>query len=166
MRAWLHLQLTDRRGAVVGERHAHNTVMESGARLVAGLFSGAGTPITHMGVGTSGATPDDVSVTALRNEADGDIPALAGDTAAAIPPEAFTSRLVAERRVVQVRVRATLPATAAVGTIREAGLLARSDEEAVLYNRVVFAPIVKEGDHELTLFWEVDFPFGDLQWLA
>jgi hypothetical protein len=36
----------------------------------------------------------------------------------------------------------------------------------VLYNRVVFPPLDKRDDHELTLFWEVEFPFGDLQWLT
>ena len=36
----------------------------------------------------------------------------------------------------------------------------------MLYNRVTFAPVTKGDDHELTLFWEVEFPFGDLQWLS
>jgi hypothetical protein len=31
---------------------------------------------------------------------------------------------------------------------------------------VVFAPVDKGDDHELTLFWEVEFPYGDLQWLT
>jgi hypothetical protein len=35
----------------------------------------------------------------------------------------------------------------------------------ILYNRVTFAPIQKGDDHELTLFWEITFPYGDLQWL-
>ena len=30
---------------------------------------------------------------------------------------------------------------------------------------MTFSPIEKTGDHELTLFWEVGFPYGDLQWL-
>ena len=49
--------------------------------------------------------------------------------------------------------------------MREAGLLSRGDGDPVLYNRVIFAPIEKGADHELTLFWEVAFPYGDLQWL-
>jgi hypothetical protein len=71
---------------------------------------------------------------------------------------------------VRVRIRATLPPPAAVGRIREAGLLARPEggdgSTDVLYNRVTFAPIDKRDDHELTMFWEVEFPFGDLQWLS
>jgi hypothetical protein len=35
----------------------------------------------------------------------------------------------------------------------------------VLYNRVTFAPVQKADDHDLTLFWEVSFPYGDLHWL-
>lgn len=165
MRAWLHLAVSESDGTVVAQRHAHNTVMASGAQLIADLFSGAGGPITHMGVGTSDAAPEDVEVTGLENQADGDVPALTGATVGEIPPEAFTATVLPERRVVQVRVRGTLPADAAVGRIREAGLVSMGEDATVLYNRVVFAPVDKHDDHELTLFWEIDFPFGDLQWL-
>lgn len=166
MKARLHLWTTDRVGTVIEQRRAHNTVMTSGAQLIADLFAGSGTAITHMGVGTSDSAPDDVSVTALANEANGDESALTGDTVGVIPPDAFVATVVDERRVVQVRVRATLPAAAAIGRIREAGLVSTSESGTVLYNRVVFPPVDKRDDHELTLFWEVEFPFGDLQWLT
>lgn len=165
MRALIHLQLTDAEGRVIAERRAHNTVLVSGAQLVASLFSGTGGPITHMAVGTSDAGADDVTVSTLTNDDAFGAP-LTGETAAALPAAAFTTTTVPERRVVRVRVRGTLPAAAAVGTIREAGLVSVGDAATVLYNRVVFAPIDKGDDHELTLFWDVDFPFGDLQWLA
>jgi hypothetical protein len=45
-------------------------------------------------------------------------------------------------------------------------LVSRQAGADVLYNRVVFPPLTKGNDHDLTLFWEVEFPFGDLQWLA
>ncbi len=153
---------------VVAERRAKNTVMQSGARLVAQLFSGAGGAITHMGVGTSDAEPDLTTTLALSNEAVGDAPPLTGGTTAPIPIEAFDLETDEVRRLIRVRVRATLPATAAIGRIREAGLLSRSAESGddVLYNRVTFAPIDKSDDHELSMFWEVEFPFGDLQWLS
>lgn len=166
MKARLHVQLTDQYGAVVDERRACNTVMESGAQLIADLFAGTGTPITHMGVGTNDADPDDVTVAALTNDTNGDDDPLDGATAGAIPSDAFTATVVPERRVVQVRVRGTLAADAAVGRIREAGLVSEGAGGSVLYNRVVFAPVDKRDDHELTLFWEVEFPFGDLQWLS
>ncbi len=165
MKATLHLVLTGPAGTVLDERRAHNTVMASGARLIADLFAGNRAGITHMGVGTDDDAPEDVGVTALTNGG-GDDAALTGATTAAIPATAFTATLVEERRVVRVRVRATLPNDAAVGRIREAGLVSQGDGEPVLYNRVVFAPVDKGDDHELTLFWEVEFPYGDLQWLT
>ncbi len=166
MKAKLTLELRDPEGGVVCSRRASNTVMQGGARLIADLFSGAGSPITHMGVGTNDQDPDDVLVESLTNEATGDAEPLKGATEGAIPADAFTTKVITERRVVQVRVRATMASDAAVGLIREAGLLAGSGDSAVLYNRVVFAPMDKRDDHELTLFWEVDFPYGDLQWLT
>ena len=103
---------------------------------------------------------------ALTNEAVGDAPALQEPTTAAIGPDAFVAQTDETRRVVRVRLRATLPADAAGGTVREAGLLSRREDGDVLYNRVTFAPVEKGADHELTMFWEVEFPFGDLQWLV
>jgi hypothetical protein len=84
-----------------------------------------------------------------------------------IPPEAFQiDPPDAAKRIVRVRVRATVPAATAVAeAVREAALVSRSGDAATLYNRVIFAPIDKTTDHELTLFWEVGFPYGDLQWL-
>jgi hypothetical protein len=166
MKARLHLLLTEPDGTIVGERRARNTVMASGAQLIADLFAGRGSPITHMGVGTSDLAPDDVTVAALTNGADGGDPALTGEIIGAIAQDAFSATLVEARRVVQVRVRGTLPAAAAIGRIRESGLMSQSASGSVLYNRVVFPPLDKRDDHELTLFWEVEFPFGDLQWLT
>jgi len=168
MRGTLQVELRDRFGVAIATRRVGNAVMRAGAQLVADLFSGRGRGITHMGVGTSDAPESDAFATdRLTNEAVGEAPALAGGTEASIPPEAFLApEIDPVKRVVRVRLRATLPAGAAVGTLREAGLLARADaDNAVLYNRVTFAPISKGGDHELTMFWEVSFPYGDLQWL-
>jgi hypothetical protein len=163
----MELTLTAADGAIVAVRRADNSVMRGGAELVARLFTGTGAPITHMGVGTSDAEETDAfATTALANAAEGGADPLAGGTEAPIPAEAFTITTDETRRVVLVRVRATLPPAAAVGTVREAGLLSRREgADPVLYNRVTFAPIPKGSDHELSLFWEVTFPYGDLQWL-
>jgi hypothetical protein len=153
-------------GEVVASRRADNSVMRGGAELVARLFAGTGAPITHMGVGTSDAPESDTfERDGLANNADAGTDPLTGDTETAIPPEAFAISTDPTRRVVLVRLRATLPPTAAVGTVREAGLLSRGQGDPVLYNRVTFAPLDKGDDHDLTLFWEVTFPYGDLQWL-
>lgn len=167
MRARLHIELKDATGAVTAERNCTNAVMRNGARLIADLFAGRGTPITHMAVGTNDEPESDAFATdALKNEGVGSGQPLTGGTDAPIPPDAF---LPAEfddvQRVVRLRVRGTLPAGAAVGTVREAGLIARGAAGDVLYNRVTFAPMEKGADHELTMFWEVTFPYGDLQWL-
>lgn len=166
MRANLVVELTDARGAVVARRQAHNAVMQAGAQLIARLFAGTGSPITHLGVGVSDTPESDAFTTAgLTNTADGGAEPLVGATEAVIPAEAFAIDVDETRRVVRVRVRGTLPAAAAVGTVREAGLISRQGEAAVLYNRVTFAPMAKGADHELTMFWEVDFPYGNLQGL-
>lgn len=164
MRATLHLELTTRAGEIVEVRDAHNAVMRAGAKLVADLFAKGGRGITHMAVGTSDSPEDAFTTDHLTNDP---AAALQGGTEAAIPPEAFAAPEIDDaRRVVRVRFRASLPAGAAVGTVREAGLISRSDgAPPVLYNRVTFAPIAKGDDHELTLFWDVAFPYGDLPWL-
>jgi hypothetical protein len=163
MRARLHLRLTTLAGETVAERRALNSVMRGGAELVANLFAGQGSPITHMVVGTSDAPESDAfSSTALANEP----PGLTGGVEAPIPSEAFVVTIDETKRLATVRVHGTMPADHAIGTVREAGLVARANADtATLYNRVVFAPLTKADDHELTMFWEVSFPYGDLQWL-
>lgn len=154
--------LPDRR--LLAVRHDHNAVMQAGGMLVANLFAGKGAAITHMGVGTSNADDPDFTTSQLANAATVGTPALTGDTTAPLTPDAFTTVVDTTRRAVAVRVRGTLPPAAAVGTVREAGLLSQQhDGTFILYNRVVFAPLVKGSDHELTLFWEITFPYGDLQ---
>jgi hypothetical protein len=167
MRAILELELRDRHGTLLAQRRASNAVMRGGAVLVAQLFSGKGVaPITHMGVGTSDAEPDAFTTTELHNDSVGGQAALTGDTEVELPDGTFNDPIVDEtKRVARVRFHATMPDSAAVGTVREAGLLSRGGGDPVLYNRVIFAPVQKGADHELTLFWEVAFPYGDLQWL-
>ena len=166
MRAKLYVELLDTHGSVLQTRAAHNTVLQTGGRLIADLFTGAGGPITHMAVGTSEADPTSVAVAALGNDDGQGGPGITGDTAAEIPPDAFAITLDEERSRVLVKVRATLPNAAGVGILREAALMSRQGATDVLYNRVVFSALSKDADHDLTLFWEIEFPFGDLQWLA
>jgi hypothetical protein len=164
----LHLELRTKDGATVAVRRGTNSVMKGGAALLADLFRGGGMPINRMGVGVSDAPETDAFGTStLTNPTDpNDATRLKGDTEVAIPSDAFIVKADETHRLVQVHVHATLPEDAAVGSVREAGLLARKDDEtATLYNRVVFAPITKGDDHELTLFWEISFPYGDLQWM-
>lgn len=164
MQARFALKLTQN-GGVIAERKTRNTVMASGAQIVASLFAGSGVPVTHMAVGVSDAAPEDTALTSLSNAGD---EALVGEIVAPVAPASIRFETDNVRRLVRVFMRATLPNAAAVGTIREAGLIARRPDPDgdTLYNRVTFAPITKADDHELTLFWEVEFPFGDLSSLA
>jgi hypothetical protein len=166
MRAQLRVELADRSGRIIACREAHNAVMREGARLIARLFTGDTVPITHMVVGTSDEPESDTYNTlVLANPADSP-DALVGGVSAPIPKELMLTSIDEARRLVIVRVRGTMPESAAVGRIREAGLMARTDDGDILYNRVTFAPIDKGNDHELSLFWEVTFPYGDLNWLS
>jgi len=177
MRATVRLELRNDDGEIVAVRRANNSVMKSGAELLANLFTGkASKGITHMGVGISGEPEEGTFVREALTTA-GDSPdALTGGSETPIVPADFTVKADAERRVIVVQVHATLPKSAGVGTLREAALLSQEtvpppdDPDGVaivnkLYNRVTFAPIKKQDDHELTMFWEVTFPYGDLNWL-
>jgi hypothetical protein len=165
MKGYLELTLKDKDNRVVARRCGGNAVMRSGGEILARLFAGTGTGITHMGVGTSDELDvENYAIEALSNEAVGDIPALEGDVEVAIAPDSFNIAPDEVKRVIKVSLRATMPDSAAVGTIREAGLLSVSESGRFLYNRIVIDPVVKGNDHELTMFWEVSFPYGDLQW--
>jgi hypothetical protein len=160
MRGRVFIEVRSQSGEVLDTRSACNAVMRTGAEILADLFTGKGVPITHMGVGVSDAPESETFTTgALTNSGAG---ALTGATEVAIAPDAFTIVADATKRLVQVRLRATLPVDAAVGDLREAGLIARNSSGARLYNRVVFPTLPKRGEHELSLFWEVSFPYGDL----
>lgn len=166
MRATVRLELRNEEGDVLAMREARNSVMRGGAELIASLFSGKGNGgITHMGVGISAEPESDTFARTALTTA-GDAPdALTGATEAAIAAADFTVRVEEARRLAIVEVRATVPKGAAIGTLREAGLIARAGDSSVLYNRVTFAPIAKKNEHELTMFWEVTFPYGDLNWM-
>ena len=163
MKAHLTMTLSDKNGRILSERTAWNSVMQQGAQLVAQLFAGQTGGITHMSVGTSDAPESEQFTTAALQV---DPEELTGETSAPISSDAFVITTDETRHLIRVRVRATLPQAAAVGRIREAGLISRSEgSDDILYNRVIMDPIDKGDDHELTLFWEVTFPYGDLNWI-
>ncbi|PCK07953.1 MAG: hypothetical protein COA42_11750 [Alteromonadaceae bacterium] len=165
MKGYLRLVVSDKDNNIVSQRCGGNAVMLSGGQMLAQLFSGGGTGITHMGVGTNDQVDTQTyDIAALSNEAFGESDPLTGDTEVGIVASAFSIENDTVKRIVKVSLRATLPPSAAVGTIREAGLLSIDSDERLLYNRIVFDPVTKGDDHELTMFWDVSFPYGDLQW--
>lgn len=166
MRAHLTIETRDQAGHITARRRAHNAVMQQGAELVAKLFAGTGNPISHMGVGNRENLEEiTFDITELTNEPDGAGATLSGATEAPLPPDSIRIEADENKRRIRVTIRGVMPEDAAIGVIREAGLLADTPDGMVLYNRVQFEPIDKGDDHELTLFWEIDFPFGDVQWV-
>jgi len=165
MRATVRLELRNAAGSVIEVRQARNSVMQGGAQLIANLFTGkSAAGITHMVVGLSGDPESEPFSSTALTTTGGTPDALTGGNEAAIVPTDFTIKTDAVKRLVLVQLHATLPPAAGIGTLREAGLISKG-VQTTLYNRVTFAPIEKQNDHELTMFWEVTFPYGDLNWM-
>lgn len=159
----------DRRGRVTAQRRATNTVFLGGATLIGELFSGqVATPVNGMGVGTNPepAGPPYDAVQLDTND-DGGTP-LTGPVVVALVGEDITIAPADELRV-RVLVRGVIPAEGARAAdggpvrIAEAALGVLSPDGTALdriYNRVTFEPVPKEAEHELSLYWEVFFPYG------
>ena len=166
------IEVRDRDGRVIARRRAENTVLRSGAELLGALLRGAQTtPIDGFAVGLDSepSAPPYDSV-ALTTATPGGDP-LVENAVAEITPDNFEVETLAEEFLVRVRVRGVLGADHAVSPdagqktvfLGEAALGVRAADGASLehiYNRVVFDPIPKSRDHELSLYWEIDFPYG------
>ena len=169
----LRLQLRDGRSRrIVAERRARNTVLRSGAELIAALFQGsASSAINGMAVGLD-PTPSEppYEKTGLTLEApDGTV--LLQSAAVALAADAVTTSIDDQTFKVRLTVHGVMPADRAVSPdagvdsvdVGEAALgVLASDGETLtqIYNRVVFEPIPKRRSQELALYWEVDFPYG------
>src|SRR6476620_8713194 len=117
MRARMLMRLTTLDGETVAVRRATNSVMRGGAQLVAELFAGKGTPITHMAVGTNDAPETDAFSTTVLADTGSDGVKLTGGTEASIPSEAFVITTDETHRLTTVRLHATMPADKAIGTV-------------------------------------------------
>lgn len=167
--ATLTAELRDASGRAIARRTAHNAVLSGGAALVADLFRGTGGgPVNRMTVGANPAPEVPPFATTELSASSPDTGELSGVRDVELAPDAFTVTADAEGRRVLVAVRAVLPAAdpgdvdALHGPVAEAALLHQSGDGARrLYNRVTFEPVDKRPDQELSLYWEVAFPFGD-----
>lgn len=169
-RGRLTIDVRDRRGRAIDRRVAANTVFQTGAALVAELFSGqAATPVNGMGVGTnpqpSAAPYETVS---LDTNDDAGQP-LQGPVAVALAPDDITVEALPDELRIRVAVRAVVPPEGARSVdggpvaIGEAALGVLAGDGLSLeriYNRVTFEPVPKRAEHELALYWEVFFPYG------
>lgn len=166
----LRLDVRDARGLVICRRAVPNTVFQSGAILVAELFSGhVSTPVNGMGVGTdpqpSAAPYESV---ALDTNDDAGQP-LVGPVAVALAPDDVAVEPLPDDMRVRVTARGVIPpegaraadggpvgiAEAALGVLAEDGLSLDR-----IYNRVTFEPVPKRPEHDLALYWQVFFPYG------
>lgn len=169
-RLWLTVSCSD--GTVCARRFAANTVMRSGAELIAALISGKiTTPINGVAVGidpTPSSPPYEVAALTLASP-DG-APTIIHSAAPVVGTDVGTELRQKELKV-RVSISASIPAGRAVHPdstvdrvmIGEAalGVLAPDGEQlSTIYNRVVFEPVPKTRQHELSLFWELDFPYG------
>jgi hypothetical protein len=169
MRGQLRLCLTDQAGRVVQERQYHNRIVTSGRMLVAEMFSGvtSGAPptaVTHMAVGTGATDPtdDDKNLLEPRPLA----PPGAAQRGARKPitveePEPFEEAVPGTGDKVK-RVRVSLSAVFDYNEanggepLREAGVFT-AEAGGVMYNRVVFEPVIKTSAFKLTLLWDIIF---------
>ena len=168
----LRLVLRRPGGPILMQRRARNTVMRSGAELIAALFRGeASTPINGVAVGIDNtpASPPYETAGLTTTHPDGS-PAVQ-QAAVSLAPDVMRVEVLPEEFKVRVTVRSVIPESAAVSPdpddprvmIGEAalGVLAADGQSLErIYNRVVFEPVPKTSEHEMALYWEIDFPYG------
>lgn len=131
------------------ERNVPNQVLQSGAELVAKLFSGQlTTPIDRISLGF-GDGPLEPTDTALR-------PGTANPTTLRSPVAPDDCTVTIEGESVRISITATFTPTVVLREVTEAGLGAGD----LLYNQVMFDPVTLDEDRPVSFFWEIDFPFG------
>ena len=164
MRPQGRLQLTIRstEGALVAERRASNRVLRSGAKILAGLFTGTRVPaggIDKVRFGFGNA-PLQLEDTELRprfviTDVPNLLPIVEHGPEASLAPGDFTIETGQDAVMVNISLSFTPPAD--VGDVSEAALFAGND----LYNHVLFEPVDMKSGQTITFFWEITFPFGN-----
>jgi hypothetical protein len=143
----LTIQKRDLNNQLVEEIHANNTIVTSGRRLVAQLFSkdfkDTIKPVSQIAIGGNDkAVSDDdqkLDQELFRKE---------------INPIKDSDLVVLPDKRIKLTITADLQAEEGNGELKEAALF---NEDQVMYNRVIFTPINKTPDFTLTLIWEITF---------
>jgi hypothetical protein len=143
----LTIQKRDLNNQLVEEIHANNTIVTSGRRLVAQLFSkdfkDTIKPVSQIAIGGNDkAVSDDdqkLDQEIFRKE---------------INPIKDSDLVVLPDKRIKLTITADLQAEEGNGELKEAALF---NEDQVMYNRVIFTPINKTPDFTLTLIWEITF---------
>jgi hypothetical protein len=143
----LTIQKRDLNNQLVEEIHANNTIVTSGRRLVAQLFSkdfkDTIKPVSQIAIGCNDkAVSDDDQKLGQEIFSKG------------INPIKDSDLVVLPDKRIKLTITADIPAEEGNGELKEAALF---NEDQVMYNRVIFKPINKTPDFTLTLIWEITF---------
>jgi hypothetical protein len=143
----LTIQKRDLNNQLVEEIHANNTIVTSGRRLVAQLFSkdfkDTIKPVSQIAIGGN-----DKAVSNDDQKLDQEI------FRKEINPIKDSDLVVLPDKRIKLTITADLQAEEGNGELKEAALF---NEDQVMYNRVIFKPINKTPDFTLTLIWEITF---------
>jgi hypothetical protein len=143
----LTIQKRDLNNQLVEEIHANNTIVTSGRRLVAQLFSkdfkDTIKPVSQIAIGGN-----DKAVSNDDQKLDQEI------FRKGINPIKDSDLVVLPDKRIKLTITADLQAEEGNGELKEAALF---NEDEVMYNRVIFKPINKTPDFTLTLIWEITF---------
>ena len=143
----LTIQKRDLNNQLVEEIHANNTIVTSGRRLVAQLFSkdfkDTIKPVSQIAIGGN-----DKAVSNDDQKLDKEI------LRKGINTIKDSDLVVLPDKRIKLTITADLQAEEGNGELKEAALF---NEDQVMYNRVIFKPINKTPDFTLTLIWEITF---------
>lgn len=144
----LTIQKRDLNNQLVEEIHANNTIVTSGRRLVAQLFSkdfkDTIKPVSEIAIGGNDKAVSDDDVELAQEIFRKKINPIKDSDLVLLP----------DSKRIKLTITADLQAGEGNGELKEAALF---NEDKVMYNRVIFKPINKTPDFTLTLIWEITF---------
>lgn len=144
----LTIQKRDLNNQLVEEIHANNTIVTSGRRLVAQLFSKdfkeAIKPVSQIAIGGNDKAVSDDDVQLAQQIFSKKINTIKDSDLVLLP----------DSKRIKLTITADLQAGEGNGELKEAALF---NADGVMYNRVIFKPINKTPDFTLTLIWEIFF---------
>jgi len=144
----LTIQKRDLNNQLVEEIRANNTIVTSGRRLVAQLFSkdfkDTIKPVSQIAIGGNDKAVSDDDLQLAQEIFRKNIKPIKDSDLVLLP----------DSKRIKLTITADLQAGEGNGELKEAALF---NEDKVMYNRVIFKPINKTPDFTLTLIWEITF---------
>ncbi|MBE5228176.1 MAG: hypothetical protein INR81_03325 [Microcystis aeruginosa PMC 728.11] len=144
----LTIQKRDLNNQLVEEIHANNTIVTSGRRLVAQLFSkdfkDTIKPVSEIAIGGNDKAVSDDDLQLAQEIFRKKINPIKDSDLVLLP----------DSKRIKLTITADLQAGEGNGELKEAALF---NADGVMYNRVIFKPINKTPDFTLTLIWEIFF---------